>query len=141
MQTTIEWIEDVHFKAQADSQHTVLIDGPPDAGGKNRGARPMELMLMGVGGCTSFDVVNILTKARQDIRKFVTRITAERAADIPQVFEHINIHFDIEGTGIDAKRVQRAIDLTADKYCSASIMMVRAGAQVSHTFTISEPAG
>ena len=88
-----------------------------------------------------FDVVNILTKARQDIRKFVTRITAERAADIPQVFEHINIHFDIEGTGIDAKRVQRAIDLTADKYCSASIMMVRAGAQVSHTFTISEPAG
>jgi putative redox protein len=136
--TEIQWVDNVHFKAVADSGHTVLIDGPPDAGGKNRGSRPMELMLMGVGGCTSFDVVNILRKSRQDITDCVTRITAQRAEDVPQVFETITIHFVIEGRNVDAQKVERAIHLTADKYCSASIMLQRAGVTIEHTFEIKQ---
>ena len=138
MNTEIQWIDNVHFKATSDSGHTVLIDGPPDAGGENRGSRPMELMLMGVGGCTSFDVVNILRKSRQQVRQCVTQITARRAEEVPQVFESINIHFAIEGSEIDEQKVERAIHLTAEKYCSASIMLQRAGVEISHTFEITD---
>ena len=113
-----------------------MIDGPPDSGGENRGSRPMELMLMGVGGCTSFDVVKILTKSRQKVTKCVTQITARRADDVPQVFEEIDIHFVLQGEGLDAKKIERAIHLTADKYCSASIMLQRAGVKLSHSFEI-----
>ena len=140
MHTNIQWLNNVHFSATADSGHEVLIDGPPDAGGENRGVRPMELMLMGVGGCTSFDVVNILRKSRQKVTNCVTQITAERADTVPQVFERINIHFVIEGQDLDAAKVDRAIHLTAEKYCSASIMLQRAGVDITHTFEISEPA-
>ena len=136
MNTEIQWVDNVHFKAISESGHTVLIDGPPDAGGENRGSRPMELMLMGVGGCTSFDVVNILRKSRQQVRQCVTQITARRAEEIPHVFESINIHFAIEGSAIDEQKVERAIHLTAEKYCSASIMLQRAGVEISHTFEI-----
>lgn len=136
MQTEIQWVENVHFQATADSGHTVMIDGPPDSGGENRGSRPMELMLMGVGGCTSFDVVNILTKSRQKVTKCVTQITARRAEDVPQVFEEIEIHFVLQGEHLDAKKIERAIHLTADKYCSASIMLQRAGVKLSHSFEI-----
>lgn len=138
MHTNIQWLNNVHFSAVADSGHEVLIDGPPDAGGENRGVRPMELMLMGVGGCTSFDVVNILRKSRQKVTNCVTQITAERAEEVPQVFETINIHFLIEGQDLDAAKVERAIHLTAEKYCSASIMLQRAGVEITHTFEISE---
>ena len=96
----------------------------------------MELMLMGVGGCTSFDVVNILAKSRQKVTNCVTQITAKRAADVPQVFETIHIHFLISGENLDAKKVDRAIHLTADKYCSASIMLQRAGVEITHTFEL-----
>ena len=96
----------------------------------------MELMLMGVGGCTSFDVVNILVKGRQKVTNCVTQITAERADEVPQVFEKIHVHFVLEGEDLDEKRVARAIDLTAEKYCSASIMMQRAGVEVTHSFEI-----
>lgn len=136
MQTTINWLEKVQFSATADSGHTVSIDGPADAGGENQGTRPMELMLMGVGGCTSFDVVNILVKGRQKVTKCVTHITAERADAVPQVFEKIHIHFAMAGENLDAKRVDRAIHLTAEKYCSASIMLQRAGVEVTHSFEI-----
>jgi len=98
----------------------------------------MELMLMGVGGCTSFDVVKILRKSRQKVTNCVTHITAERANEIPQVFERINIHFDIEGEALDAAKVERAIHLTAEKYCSASIMLQRAGVDITHTFELRE---
>ena len=138
MHTNIQWLNNVHFRAVADSGHEVLIDGPPDAGGENLGVRPMELMLMGVGGCTSFDVVNILRKSRQKVTNCVTQITAERADTVPQVFERINIHFVIEGHDLDAAKVDRAIHLTAEKYCSASIMLQRAGVDITHTFEISE---
>ena len=136
MQTEIIWREKVQFEATADSGHTIQIDGPADAGGENKGTRPMELMLMGVGGCTSFDVVKILTKSRQKVTNCVTQITARRADDIPQVFEHIHIHFVISGDGLEEKRVARAIDLTANKYCSASIMLQRAGVTIEHSFEL-----
>ena len=138
MHTTIHWRGDRHFTASADSGHTVMIDGPPESGGKNLGSRPMELMLMGVGGCTSFDVVNILDKARQKVTDCVTEITAKRADDVPEVFETIDIHFVVEGKGLDPKKVERAIHLTAEKYCSASIMLQRAGVNIRHTFEIKE---
>ncbi len=93
---------------------------------------------MGVGGCTSFDVVNILRKSRQKVTHCVTHVTAERADDIPQVFEHINIHFDIEGDNLDAAKVERAIHLTAEKYCSASIMLQRAGVDITHTYDLKQ---
>jgi putative redox protein len=136
MHTEIRWVDNVHFTAIADSEHQVLIDGPPESGGENRGCRPMELMLMGVGGCTSFDVVNILNKSRQKVTQCVTQITARRAQDVPQVFEDIAIHFTLRGENLDAKKVERAIHLTADKYCSASIMLQRAGVHITHTFEI-----
>ncbi len=134
MHTKIQWQNNVHFTAIADSGHEVSIDGPADAGGENLGTRPMELMLMGVGGCTSFDVVNILRKSRQKVTNCVTEITAKRADEVPQVFETIHIHFAIEGDNLDAARVERAIALTAEKYCSASIMLQRAGVEITHTF-------
>ena len=140
MHTKIQWLNKVHFSAIADSGHEILIDGPPDAGGENRGVRPMELVLMGVGGCTSFDVVNILRKSRQDVTNCVTEITAERVDEVPQVFKSININFLIEGRDLDANKVDRALHLTAEKYCSASIMMQTAGVEITHTFEISEPA-
>ena len=136
MRTEIRWQDKVHFQAQADSGHTVMIDGPPDSGGENRGSRPMELMLMGVGGCTSFDVVNILVKGRQKVTNCVTQITAERADEVPQVFTKIHIHFVIDGEDLDEKRIARAIELTSEKYCSASILMQRAGVEVTHSFEI-----
>lgn len=138
MRAEIQWIDKVHFSAQADSGHTVLIDGPAEGGGENRGTRPMELMLMGVGGCTSYDVVNILVKGRQKVTQCVTQITAERSEEVPQVFTAIQIHFVITGQGVDAKRVERAIELTAEKYCSASIMLTRAGVAIEHTFEIKD---
>ena len=141
MQTEINWLEKVQFSATADSGHTIRIDGPPDAGGENTGVRPMELMLMGVGGCTSFDVVNILTKTRQKVTNCVTQITAKRSDGIPQVFEHIHIHFVITGENLDANKVDRAIHLTAEKYCSASIMLQRAGVEIEHTFETIEADG
>jgi len=138
MHTKIQWQDNVHFTATADSGHEVSIDGPPDSGGENLGVRPMELMLMGVGGCTSFDVVSILRKSRQKVTNCVTEITATRADEVPQVFETIHIHFLIEGDNLDAARVERAITLTAEKYCSASIMLQRAGVEITHTFDIKQ---
>ncbi|MCR9260162.1 MAG: OsmC family protein [Pseudomonadaceae bacterium] len=138
MHTKIQWQNNVHFTATADSGHEVSIDGPADSGGENLGVRPMELMLMGVGGCTSFDVVSILRKSRQKVTNCVTEITAKRADDIPQVFETIHIHFVIEGDKLDPGRVERAIALTAEKYCSASIMLQRAGVDITHSFDIQQ---
>lgn len=136
MHTKIEWLESVRFSATSGSGHTLVIDGPPDAGGENAGARPMELMLMGVGGCTSFDVVNILRKSRQAVTGCTTQVTATRTDEVPQVFKEIHIHFEITGDNLDPTRVARAISLTAEKYCSASIMLQRAGVDISHTFEI-----
>ncbi|MEQ8857205.1 MAG: OsmC family protein [Pseudomonadales bacterium] len=138
MHAEIRWQDRVHFTAVADSGHTVAIDGPADAGGENRGARPMELVLIGLGGCSSFDVVNILTKGRQNVVGCLTELDAERAAEAPHVFTRIHLHFKVSGRDLDENKVARAVTLSADKYCSASIMLQRGGVTVSHSYEVIE---
>ena len=138
MQVTVDWQENVHFVATNDCGHKVAMDGPPGQGGEDRGSRPMDLMLMGLGGCTAFDVVDILRKSRQQVAAFSVALSAKRADGIPAVFETINIHFQVTGKALDAAKVQRAIDLTAEKYCSASIMLEKAGVMISHSFELLE---
>ena len=116
----------------------MVIDGPPDHGGRNTGPRPMELLLMGMGGCTSFDILNILEKARAEVTDCVATIEAERADEVPSVFTKIHVHFTVSGKGLKEKQVARAVELSAEKYCSASIMLVKGGVEVTHSFTIVE---
>lgn len=137
MKARIKWIEGVSFAGQSESGHTVVMDGPPDAGGRNLGVRPMEMLLLGMGGCTAFDVVHILKKSRQPISDCVAEIDAERAATDPKVFTRIHVHFIVSGKGLDPKRVEQAIKLSAEKYCSASIMLGKV-AEVTHDFEIIE---
>ena len=137
MKARIKWIEGVSFAGQSESGHTVVMDGPPDAGGQNLGVRPMEMLLLGMGGCTAFDVVHILRKGRQQVSDCVAEIDAERAATDPKVFTRIHVHFIITGKGLDPKRVDQAVKLSAEKYCSASIMLGKV-AEVTHDFEIAE---
>ena len=136
MQARIKWIENAMFVAESGSGHSVVIDGPPDHGGRNMGVRPMELVLLGLGGCTSFDVVDILKKARQPVTDCETRLEAERSADVPSVFTRIHVHFVVTGTGLSEKQVARAVKLSAEKYCSASLMLERGGVEISHDHEI-----
>jgi putative redox protein len=124
------------FLAEAGSGHCVLMDGPPDHGGRNLGPRPMEMLLMGMGGCASFDVVSILKKSRQAVTNCVAQLEAERADEIPAVFTRIHIHFVVSGKDLKEAQVKRAVDLSAEKYCSASIMFSKAGVAVSHSYEI-----
>ncbi|MCC8986459.1 MAG: OsmC family protein [Candidatus Contendobacter sp.] len=137
MKTRITWLEDMTYVAQSPSGHALVIDGPPELGGHNLGPRPMELLLMGMGGCTAIDVVNILRKARQELHGCELQIDAERADSDPKVFTTIRVHFILTGKSLSAKHVERAIHLSAEKYCSASIMLGKT-AQISHTFEIRE---
>ena len=136
MNVRIQWAGEASFKGTSDSGHTVTMDGPPDHGGRDLGARPMEMMLLGLGGCTSFDVMSILQKSRQDVTDCVTEIEAERADAIPAVFTRIHIHFIVTGRNLKENQVRRAVELSAEKYCSASIMLSKAGVEVSHDFEI-----
>ena len=135
MKATIKWTGDVSFAGTGDSGHSVIMDGAPEAGGKNKGARPMELVLIGTGGCTAFDVVHILRKSRQEISGCVAEVEAKRAETDPKVFTHIHIHFVVTGKNLDAKKVQHAIELSATKYCSASIMLGKT-AKITHDFEV-----
>ena len=137
MKARIKWIEGVSFAGQSESGHTVVMDGPPDAGGKNLGVRPMELLLLGMGGCTAFDVVHILRKSRQPVTDCVAEMDATRADTDPKIFTRIHVHFIITGKGLDPKRVDQAVKLSAEKYCSASIMLGKV-AEVTHDFEIVE---
>ncbi len=137
MKASIQWTGGVSFSGSADSGHTVVMDGAPESGGQNLGARPMELVLIGMGGCTAFDVVHILRKSRQEITDCVARIEARRAETDPKVFTHIHIHFVVSGRNLDAKKVHHAIELSATKYCSASIMLGKT-AKITHDFEIVE---
>ena len=123
MRARIKWVEGVSFLGQTESNHSVLMDGAPEAGGKNLGPRPMELVLLGTGGCTAFDVVHILKKSRQQITDCVAEIQAERAETDPKIFTKIHFHFIVSGKQLKAEQVERAIHLSAEKYCSASIML------------------
>ena len=136
MKASIRWVEDVMFVAESESGHAVVIDGPPSAGGRNIGIRPMELVLMGMGGCTSFDVMSMLLKARQDVTDCVAQLDAERADDIPSVFTKIHINFVVTGRNLKDSQVRRAIELSAEKYCSASIMLGRGGVVITHDYEI-----
>lgn len=139
MKGTIKWIDGAMFVAESESGHTVVIDGPPSDGGRNIGVRPMELVLLGVGGCTSFDVISILKKARQPVTDCVTHIDAERAEDIPSVFTRIHFHFVVSGRELKENQVKRAVQLSAEKYCSASIMLGRGGVDITHDYEIVDP--
>lgn len=139
MKATVRWEGNALFRATAGgSGHEVLMDGPPDIGGVNAGPRPMEMLLMGVGGCSSIDVVHILRKSRQDVTGCIAELTAERAPEPPQVFTRLHLHFVVTGRALKDNQVKRAVELSAEKYCSASIMIARSGATVSHSYEIRE---
>ena len=135
MKARVRWIEGTAMLGEADSGHGVIMDGPPEFGGRNLGVRPMEMLLIGMGGCTQFDVLHILRKARQDVTSCELELTAERAEVEPKVFTRIHAHFILSGKGLAEKQVERAIRLSAEKFCSASIML-GATAQITHDFEI-----
>lgn len=137
MKVRIKWVEQASFLGESESGHALLMDGPPDGGGRNLGPRPMETVLLGTGGCTAYDVVHILRKGRQPITDCVVEIDADRAPEDPKVFTRIHFHFVVSGRGLSAKHVERAISLSAEKYCSASIMLSKT-AEITHDFEIVE---
>jgi len=137
MKTKIKWLENVSFSGETDSGHSIVMDGPPDHGGENKGPRPMEMLLLGLGGCTTFDVLMILKKSRQAVTDCEVEISAERAETEPKVFTKIHVHFIVSGTNLKEKHVERAVSLSAEKYCSASIMLGKT-AEITHDFKIIE---
>lgn len=138
MKASIKWTDGRQFVAESGSGHSVVIDGPPDHGGRNTGPRPMEMMLMGMGACTAFDVMQILEKSRAPVSDCVATLEADRADETPSVFTRIHVHFTISGRGLKEAQVKRAVELSAEKYCSASIMLARGGVEVTHSYTIVE---
>ena len=138
MKTRVNWIENVMFVAESDSGHAIVVDGVSADGRRSMGMRPMELMALGVGSCSSYDVVTILKKAKQSVTACEAEVTAERVDGTPATFESIHLHFKITGFDLSEKHVQRAIELSANKYCSASIMMKNAGVKVTHDFELHE---
>lgn len=138
MKGTVTWQGEAAFLAASGSGHEVMIDGPPDLGGKNLGFRPMEMVLLGTAGCSTFDVMTMLKKGRQDVTNCVCDVEAERADAVPAVFTKIHLHYRITGKGLKEKQVARAVQLSADKYCSASIMLGAAGVEITHSHEVNE---
>lgn len=136
MQASIRWMGDAMFLGESGSGHTVVMDGPESSGGRNIGIRPMEMMLIGLGGCSSFDVVNILKKSRQQISDCRAEVTATRADSVPAVFEKIHLHFRVTGKNVSRSHVERAVSLSAEKYCSATVMLVAGGVEVTHDYEV-----
>ena len=137
MKARIKWVQDVMFLGESGSGHSVVMDGAPDAGGRNLGVRPMEMLLLGLGGCSAFDVMLILKRGREAVTDCVVDIDAERATTDPKVFTKIQMHYTVTGQALDRKKVERAVQLSAEKYCSASAIMAKS-AELSHTLTILE---
>ncbi len=136
MKARIKWVQDAMFLGESGSGHAIVMDGPEEHGGRNLGCRPMETLLMGMGGCAAFDVVHILRKSRQKVTNCVAEIMAERADEVPSVFTKIHLHFLVSGTDLKEKQVQRAVELSAEKYCSASIMLGKAGVEITHSYEV-----
>lgn len=136
MQATIKWVDGVMFIGESGSGHSVVMDGAPDHGGRNLGVRPMEMLLLGLGGCSSFDVIGMLQKSRQQVVDCRVELKAERADAVPAVFTRIHMHFVVTGVDLKEKQVQRAVELSAEKYCSASIMLGAAGVEMSHSYEL-----
>ena len=132
MKCRVKWLDHMSFVGESGSGHSVVMDGAPEAGGRNLGVRPMEMLLLGLGGCASFDVVSILHKSRQQISDCEVEVEAQRADEIPKVFTSIHLHFIVSGRNLDEKKVDKAIVLSAEKYCSASRMLEK-----SATITLS----
>jgi putative redox protein len=135
MKARVKWIENASFVGESGSGHSVIMDGAPDAGGRNLGFRPMEMLLLGLGGCSAFDVVMILKRGRERVTDCVVEIDAERAETEPKVFTKIVMRYVVTGHALDPKKVERAVNLSADKYCSASAIMNKT-AQITHTIDI-----
>jgi len=135
MKARVKWVEGMQFVGEADSGHAVVMDASPEVGGRNTGIRPMEMLLVGMGGCTAIDVVMILRKGREPVSDCLVELSAERAASEPKVFTRIHVHFKVSGRGLAPAKVERAIKLSAEKYCSASIMLGQV-AEVTHDFEV-----
>ncbi|HAD10184.1 MAG TPA: OsmC family protein [Porticoccaceae bacterium] len=138
MQARVKWVDGAMFLGESGSGHSVVMDGPEDHGGRNMGIRPMEMILLGMGGCASFDVVSILKKSRQVVQNCEAKLEAQRADAVPAVFTAINIHFVVTGCDLKEKQVKRAVELSAEKYCSASIMLGKGGVTITHSYEIIE---
>lgn len=138
MQTKVKWTDGVQFVAESGSGHALVVDGSPDAGGRNTGPRPMELLLMGLGSCSSYDVVTILKKSRQNLVDCQVSVEAERVDTVPAIFRKIHLHFVITGKNLKPNQVERAVTLSAEKYCSASIMLGNGGVEITHSHEVIE---
>lgn len=135
MKARVKWVEGALMVGESGSRHAIVMDGPPDHGGRNLGMRPMEMLLLGMGGCTEFDVMMMLRKSRQDVTSCEVQLNAQRAETEPKVFTAIHAHFVIHGNNLNEKHVRRAITLSAEKYCSASIMLEKT-AKITHDYEI-----
>ena len=137
MSTRVKWLDNMSFVGESASGHSVVMDGPPESGGRDLGIRPMEMLLLGLGGCSSFDIVSMLKKGKQDLVDCEVEISAQRADSEPKVFTKIHMHFIISGNDLSEKRVIRAIELSAEKYCSASIMLGKT-AEITHDYELEQ---
>lgn len=134
----MKWVDGAALVAESGSGHAVVLDGPPDHGGRNIGMRPMEMLLISVGACSSIDVLGILQKSRQEVIDCEVKLEADRADAVPAIFTRIRMHFIVTGRGLKESHVKRAVDLSAEKYCSASIMLGKAGVEITHSYEIIE---
>ena len=137
MKARIKWLENVSFVGESESGHALVMDGAPEGGGRNLGPRPMETVLIGAGGCTAYDVVHILRKSRATVTDCAVEIDADRADEDPKVFTRIHFHVIVTGKALKPQQVERAVHLSAEKYCSASIMLGKTAA-ITHDFEIRE---
>ncbi len=138
MQARVKWIDGAQFLGESGSGHSVVMDGPPDHGGRNTGVRPMEMLLLGLGGCSAFDVMSILRKSRQNVTDCRVELSAERADAVPSPFTKIHMQFVVRGRTLKEQQVKRAVELSTTKYCSASIMLEAAGVEITHDYVIEE---
>jgi putative redox protein len=140
MKGNVKWLDGKMFLAESASGHTVVMDGPEENGGRNIGFRPMEMVLLGMAGCTSYDVIHILGKARQNVTDCVAEVEAIRAESIPAVFTDIHLHFLVTGVNLKQAQVERAIKLSSEKYCSASMMLEAGGVNITYDYEIRQAA-
>ena len=138
MKARVKWTDGAMFVGESGSGHAVVMDGAPDLGGRNLGPRPMEMLLIGTGGCSTYDVLSMLKKSRQEVVDCRVEIEAERADAVPAVFTRINMHFVVTGKALKENHVKRAVELSAEKYCSASIMLGAAGVEMTHSYELVE---
>ena len=137
MNISVKWIDGMLMVGKSDSGHAIVMDGPPEIGGENLGVRPMEMLLLGMAGCTMIDVVTTLEKMRENLSDCQTKVSADRSEEYPKVFTNIHVHFVLRGKQLNPSKVDKAIKLSAEKYCSASIMLGKT-AVITHDFEIIE---